>query len=87
MCFLFNSPVTKPGLPMKLVDESIFDTLLAGQKVFSTVLIAKPDVVQRHLGRLLRRISQEGFSIVAMRLLTLTSDEVLTVLPADIRQV
>jgi len=48
--------------------ESIFDTMLSGPRPVVTVLILWTDTAQRHLAFILRRVLQEGFQVVGLKL-------------------
>ena len=47
----------------------------------------KPDVVKQGLRKLLRRLAQEGFVVVTMRLQCLSEDLAMKVVPEEDRQV
>ena len=47
----------------------------------------KPDVVNQGLSKLLRRLAQEGFVVVAMRLQSISEDLAMKVVPEEDRQV
>ena len=55
-------------------DESIFKTMASPARPITTVLILKPDAVRKHAGKVFRRIHQEGFSLVGLKMMVLTSD-------------
>ena len=46
----------------------LLQSLLNGPRPITTVAALKPEAIGKHLGRILRRFAQEGFSVVAMRL-------------------
>ena len=70
-----------------LSEESIFDSMLRGPRPLCTLLLVKPDVVKQWLSKLLRRLAQEGFVVVAMRLESLSEDLAIKVIPEEDKQV
>jgi len=48
--------------------ESIFDTMLSGPRPIVSVLVLFTDSAQRHLASVLRRVLQEGFQVVGLKL-------------------
>ena len=68
-------------------EESIFDSMLRGPRPLCTLLLVKPDVVKQGLSKLLRRLAQEGFVVVAMRLESLSEDLAIKVVPEEDKQV
>ena len=60
--------------------------LLDPQQIVS-ILVAKPDIVRRNLAKLMKRIAQEGFSLVAARLTMLTPLDAAMVTPDEDREV
>ena len=73
--------------PQQHHEESIFHTMQAGPRPITTILVAKPDVVARHLGKLLKKVGQEGFRVVGMRLTVLSRDEAKQLVPHEDAQV
>ncbi|XP_002738289.2 dynein axonemal assembly factor 8-like [Saccoglossus kowalevskii] len=63
------------------IEESIFGTMLSGARMLTTVAVIKPDALRKHLGKILKRICQEGFNVVGMRLDLLTEDEAKLLIP------
>ncbi|XP_070548273.1 dynein axonemal assembly factor 8-like [Ptychodera flava] len=63
------------------VEEAIFDTMLSGPRPLTTLVVIKPDAFQRHLGKILKRICQESFNVVGMRLEVLSADEAKVLVP------
>jgi nucleoside diphosphate kinase len=61
--------------------------MLSGPRPITTLLLCKPDVVQRHLAKLFRRVMQEGFTIVGMRLIMLNKQEALMAVPEEDQKV
>ena len=54
--------------------ESIFDVMLSGPRPIISILVLWTDVARRHLASVLRRVLQEGFQVVGLRLhMTLTA--------------
>ena len=68
-------------------EESIFDTMLLDPQQIVSILAAKPDIVRRNLAKLMKRIAQEGFSLVAARLTMLTPLDAAMVTPDEDREV
>ncbi|XP_077985176.1 dynein axonemal assembly factor 8-like [Glandiceps talaboti] len=65
------------------IEESIYDTMLSGPRPLTTVAVIKPDALHRHLAKLLKRICQEGFSVIGMRLEVLSRDDAKVLVPAE----
>ena len=57
--------------------------MLSGPRPITTLLLCKPSVVKRSLAKLLRRVIQEGFVVVAMRLVMLSEDEAVVAIPTE----
>ncbi|XP_071503369.1 dynein axonemal assembly factor 8-like [Diadema antillarum] len=68
-----------------LVEESIFKTMLAGPRPITTVLVIKPGAL-RHLAKILKRISQEDFLVVALRLLSLSNRQAKALVPDEVAE-
>ena len=45
--------------------------MLEGPQLISTLLLIKPRALQRHLAKILKKITQEGFTVVGLKLLML----------------
>eukprot|EP00057_Strongylocentrotus_purpuratus_P006231 XP_011660705.1 PREDICTED: uncharacterized protein LOC580349 isoform X3 [Strongylocentrotus purpuratus] len=72
-----NSGETKGTV---LVEESIFKTMLAGPRPITTTLVIKPGAL-KHFSKILKRVSQEDFIVVALRLLTLDDHQARALVP------
>ncbi|KAK2148746.1 hypothetical protein LSH36_485g02057 [Paralvinella palmiformis] len=53
-----------PNPGVEFYDEPVFETMLSGPRPITTLLLCKPNVVQHHLAKLIKRLTQEGFTIV-----------------------
>jgi len=61
--------VTAAAEPTALTThESIFDQMLTGPRPIVSVLILWTDCARRHLASILRRVLQEGFQVVGLKL-------------------
>lgn len=65
-------------------EESIFEMMQSGPRPFTTFLVIKPRALQRHLSKIFKKLAQEGFKIVGLKLQTLTVEEIEKILPSDI---
>jgi len=63
------------GLELRTT-ESIVQSLLLEPQLFTAFLLVKSDAVHRHTGSLLKRLYQENFNIVAMKLQMLSRESV-----------
>lgn len=63
--------------------ESIFHTMRAGPRPLTTVLVVKPDVVGRHLGKLMKKLRHEGFTLAALKLTVLTEELAEGIVPTE----
>ena len=61
----------KPLEDLDLTQENVMDEIEGGQQPITTLLLVKPSAVQKFLPRILRKIAQEEFSIMGLRLLLL----------------
>ncbi|KAK3592482.1 hypothetical protein CHS0354_014980 [Potamilus streckersoni] len=52
-------------------DESIFDIMLAGPQPITTCLIIKPRAFSKHFPKIMKKVVQQGFNVVGLRLVTL----------------
>ena len=79
------------GSPPKVVpehvEESIFQAMLSGPRLITTLLVAKPDVVRRHLGKLLKKVTLTGFRVVGCELKTLSVEEAKSIVPGSVQNV
>lgn len=58
-----------------------------GERPITTVLVLKPDVACNHLSKLLKRVTHEGFRVVALRQLVLDEPAIEQIVPAQDQQV
>ncbi|XP_063960044.1 dynein axonemal assembly factor 8-like isoform X1 [Lytechinus pictus] len=63
-----------------LVEESIFKTMLAGPRPITTTLVIKPGAL-KNFSKILKRVCQEDFIIVALGLLTLNDQQAMALVP------
>ena len=68
-------------------EESLFETVLSGPQPIVTLLVAKPDVLRRNLGKLLKRLSHDGFALVGARLVVLSTEQADVVIPTEDKEV
>ncbi|XP_071807042.1 dynein axonemal assembly factor 8-like [Asterias amurensis] len=73
----------KQGKGMLVVEESIYKAMLVGPRLLTTVMVIKPLAFRKHLSKILKRIAQENFTVVAARLTTITSDRAKELVPKD----
>jgi len=57
-------------------DMSVVQSLLEKPRVIPTVCVLKPRTASKHLGKVLKRLGQEGFSVTGMKMMILSSTEV-----------
>jgi len=61
--------VTTAAEPTTLTaHESIFDQMLSGPRPIVSILVLWTDSARRHLASILRRVLQEGFQVVGLKL-------------------
>ena len=60
---------------------------LTGPRLLTTVMVIKPLAFRKHLSKILKRIAQENFTVVAARLTTITSDRAKELVPKDDQKV
>ncbi|KAK3107616.1 hypothetical protein FSP39_018349 [Pinctada imbricata] len=65
--------------------DSIFHFMLRGPRPITTLLVIKPRALKKHLPKLLRKISQEGFKVVGLKLQVLDQAEARKLVPAEAR--
>ena len=68
-------------------EESVFESMLRGPRPLCTLLLVKPDAVRQGLSKLFKRLSHEGFVVVALRLETLTDTLAHRLIPLTDQQV
>lgn len=64
-------------------DVPIIASLLAGPRLLTTVCIIKPDAVPRHVGKVLKRLTREGFNVVNIKMDYLTEGDGLALVLRD----
>ncbi|XP_060589717.1 dynein axonemal assembly factor 8-like [Ruditapes philippinarum] len=67
------------------VEESVFEQMLSGPRPYSTFLVIKPRAFQRHLSKIFKKLAQENFKIVALKIQILTTDQAQRLLPRNIQ--
>ncbi|XP_073504372.1 dynein axonemal assembly factor 8-like isoform X3 [Phyllobates terribilis] len=63
--------------------ESIFTYMLSGPPLLFTVLLLKPRSWSANLGRIMRKIELQKFVLVGMKLVTLTTEDTLQIIPTE----
>ncbi|KAM4697735.1 dynein axonemal assembly factor 8-like [Rhinophrynus dorsalis] len=66
--------------------ESIFTYMLSGPPLLYTALLLKPHSWSRNLGKILHKADLQRFSVVGMKLISLTPEDSIHILPAAVRQ-
>ncbi|XP_063790850.1 dynein axonemal assembly factor 8-like isoform X3 [Pseudophryne corroboree] len=66
--------------------ESIFGYMLLGPPLLYTVLILKPGGWSRNLGKILHKIGMQRFVLVGLKLVTLTTEDSLNIIPPEVKQ-
>ena len=61
----------------------VMQSLLLGSRPLTTVCLIKPEAVPKHVGKILRSLVQEGFTVVAARMAFLTRQQALNTFPAS----
>ena len=62
-------------------------TVCSGERPITSVLVVKPQTAAKHLPKVLKRITHEGFRIVAWRQTRLTDDHIQRVVPKNDQKV
>ncbi|GFR78896.1 nucleoside diphosphate kinase [Elysia marginata] len=75
----------KPPEELDLTCEHVLDEVVAGQQPINTLLLVKPQATERYLSRILRKVVQERFRLVGLRMLRLTREEAERLVPASQR--
>ncbi|GFO29901.1 nucleoside diphosphate kinase [Plakobranchus ocellatus] len=75
----------KPPEELDLTCEHVLDELVTGQQPITTVLLVKPLATERFLSRVLRKVVQEQFKMVGLRMLRLSADQAERLVPASQR--
>ena len=66
-------------------DTSVVQSLLEKPCVIPTVCVLKPRTASKHLGKVLKRLGQEGFSVIALKMISLSSKDVSTLMTEKVR--
>ena len=66
-----------------MVEESIFLTMLSGPRLLTTMLVVKPSISSKHLPKVLKKLTQEGFQIVGLRQEVLGREKIACLLPVS----
>ncbi|XP_071976231.1 dynein axonemal assembly factor 8-like isoform X3 [Engystomops pustulosus] len=74
-------PGTRGGGEHKGHSDSIFTYMLSGPPPLFTLLLLKPGSWSRNLGKILRKIVLQRFVLVGMKMVTLTPEDSLQVIP------
>ena len=61
-------------------DMSVVQSLLERPRVIPTVCVLKPRTATKHLGKVLKRLRLEGFSVIGMKMMRLSSADVSTLM-------
>ena len=61
-------------------DMSVVQSLLEKPRVIPTVCVLKPRTATKHLGKVLKRLGQEGFSVIGMKMMRLSSGDVFSLM-------
>ena len=84
-----NKSPLKPSLSgvetLWYADMSVLQSLLEKPRVIPTVCVLKPRTATKHLGKVLKRLGQEGFSVIAMKMMCLTSADASTLMAKKVR--
>ncbi|XP_052272728.1 dynein axonemal assembly factor 8-like isoform X2 [Dreissena polymorpha] len=66
-------------------EESIFEMMQSGPRPFPTFLLIKPRALHKHLTKILKKLAQENFCIVALKLLVLSREQAQRVIPEEVK--
>lgn len=67
--------------------ESIFRLMQAGPRPICTLLVVKPHVVTKGIPKLMKKLTHEGFHIVALKQMMLSRDQAEGLVPSGDAQV
>lgn len=67
------------------VEESMFELMLSGPRPFTTFLIVKPRAFQKHVSKILKKLAQESFKIVGLKLTVLSKELAERLIHADVQ--
>lgn len=75
-----GKPPTKASLgsveTLQHGEMSVLQSLLEKPRVIPTVCVLKPSITTKHLGKVLKRLGQEGFSVIGLKVVSLSYDDV-----------
>lgn len=57
--------------------------MTSGPQLIATLLIIKPRAVKRHLPKIVKKIIQEGFRVIAMKFKILPDEDIQYILKTD----
>lgn len=66
-------------------EVSVLQSLLGKPRVIPTVCVLKPSITTKHLGKVLKRLSQEGFSVIGLKLMILSDADVRLLMENKVR--
>ena len=70
---------------LRYEDMPVLQSLLEKPRVIPTVCILKPGIAAKHLGKVLKRLGQEGFSVAGMKMMILSSVDASTLMANQVR--
>ena len=70
---------------LRYEDMPVLQSLLEKPRVIPTVCILKPGIACKHLGKVLKRLGQEGFSVAGMKMMILSSVDASTLMANQVR--
>ncbi|KAL3885198.1 hypothetical protein ACJMK2_025289 [Sinanodonta woodiana] len=65
-------------------DESIFDIMLSGPQPITTCLIIKPRAFSKHFPKIMKKVVQQGFNVVGLRLVTIDENRATSLVSREI---
>ncbi|CAH1795909.1 unnamed protein product [Owenia fusiformis] len=68
------------------LEDNILDSLVYGPRPLTTTLVIKPVAVHKHLAKILRRLTLEGFTLAAVRLTMLDTQQASHLVPIQDKQ-
>ena len=64
---------------------SVLQSLLGKPRVIPTVCVLKPSITTKHLGKVLKRLGQEGFSVIGLKMMILSDADVRILMRNKVR--
>lgn len=64
---------------------SVLQSLLGKPRVIPTVCVLKPSITTKHLGKVLKRLGQEGFSVIGFKMMILSDADVRILMENKVR--